>query len=145
VTRVFLDTSVIVHATGGAHAYREPCRAVVRMAGEGRLAGETSVEMVQELVHVLLRRHGDRAAAVAQAQNVGRLCELHDFVVGDLVEAMALYVAHSALDMRDAVYAATVRTRGLEHVISTDRAFDGIPGLTWVDPADSRAMAALAG
>jgi predicted nucleic acid-binding protein len=114
------------------------------MVGDGRIAVESSVEMVQELVHVLLRRHGDRPAAVAQAQNVGRLCGLHDFVAGDLMGAMDLYLKHPALDMRDAVYVATARSRGIEHVISTDRAFEGIEGLIRVDPADAVAVAALA-
>jgi uncharacterized protein len=143
LTRVFLDTSVIVHATGATHPLREPCREIVRLSGEGRLTAETSVETVQELVHVLLRRHRNRPAAVAQAQAVGRLCEVHDFVRADLDDAMTLYREHPALDMRDAVYAATALNRGLRHLISTDRAFQGVPGLAWVDPADREAVAVL--
>lgn len=44
---------------------------------------------------------------------------------------------------RDALFVATALNRGIERVVSPDRHFDGIPGLTRVDPADEEAVAAL--
>jgi predicted nucleic acid-binding protein len=35
---------------------------------------------------------------------------------------------------RDAVHAATALAYGIDRIISPDRAFDGIPGLTRLDP-----------
>lgn len=37
---------------------------------------------------------------------------------------------------RDALHAATALTYGIDTIVSPDRAFDGIPGFTRVDPRD---------
>lgn len=37
---------------------------------------------------------------------------------------------------RDAVHAATAMAYGIDRIASTDPAFDGIPGLTRVDPLE---------
>ena len=44
--------------------------------------------------------------------------------------------AHPELEPRDAIHAAVVLVHRLEGIISTDRAFDVIPGITRFDPKD---------
>lgn len=43
---------------------------------------------------------------------------------------------HSHLQARDALHAAVVIHHGLEGVVTADRGFDDIPGLTRFDPRD---------
>jgi len=141
VDRFLLDTAVFVHAIGRDHPFREPCRAVVAALSGGALAGEASVELVQELVHVLLGRPGSRRSALATARSFGDACRLHDFTTADLGLALELLAAvPQRLDARDAVHAATALNRGVPFVVTTDRAFDSVPGLTRVDPRDAVAM-----
>ena len=54
-----------------------------------------------------------------------------------------LFENHDGLDARDAVFAALAINRGIDAILATDRAFDGIDGLERIDPADERAVATL--
>ena len=73
------SSSVFVYARGAEHEYREPCRAVVRLAGQGVLAGEASVELVQEYAHILRVRDAVHAATALRRGISIILSADHDF------------------------------------------------------------------
>lgn len=135
--RFLFDTSVFVYARGTEHEYREPCRAVIRLAEQGVLTGEASVELVQEYAHILRRRGLNGSDVREQARDVATLCLLHDFTEDDLRLALNLVATHPVLRMRDAVHAATALRRGISVILSADRDFDGITGLERLDPHDA--------
>lgn len=114
-------------------------------ASRGELAGEASVELVQEFAHVRMRRHADREGALALTRSVAELCDLHDFERRDLPLVLTLLRQHERLHVRDAVHAATALNHGIELILSPDRAFDALAGLERVDPADSNAVGMLSG
>jgi predicted nucleic acid-binding protein len=130
---------------GGEHPYRDPCRVIIERARRGGLSGEASVDLVQEFTHQRARRTGDRRDAVRRARLIPELCRLHDVERSDLPLALTLFGDHAALSARDAVFAAIALNRGIDRILSPDRAFDGIPGLKRVDPLDEAAVDALAG
>lgn len=134
--RFLYDTSVFVYAVGADHAYRDPCREIVARAQQGSLAGEASVELIQEFAHVRMRRTGDRPGALELAGAVSQLCRLHAFEPADLPLALTLLARHDSLHTRDAVMAATALNRGVPAILSADRAFDVVDGLRRVDPLD---------
>jgi predicted nucleic acid-binding protein len=138
VTRFLYDTAVFVYAVGRDHPYREPCRAIVRAARDGRLHGEASIELVHEYAHLMLRRHGDRPRAGREARAVWRLCALHEATVDDLRLAIQLFEQHR-VGGRDALHAATALNRGITMVLTPDRAFDHVGGLERIDPCDALA------
>lgn len=143
--RFLYDTAIFIYAVGADHPYRDPCRDIVARARAGEIAGEASVELVQEFAHVRLRRTGDRATAIRLAGDVAQLCRLHSFEASDLPLMLTLLDRHERLGVRDAVFAATALNRNVGAILSPDRAFDGIRGLRRIDPADARAVATLAG
>jgi predicted nucleic acid-binding protein len=145
VNRVLLDTNVILYAIGGPHAYAEPCRRIVALAGEGRIDLEAPVDLVQEILHHRARRLGDRRQAAAEALAVTTLCRLHAVEPQDASQAAELFAASGRLSARDAVFAAVAARHGLETILSADADFDELPGLRRVDPADSAAVTELAG
>jgi predicted nucleic acid-binding protein len=144
MTRFLYDTAVFVYAVGADHPYRDPCRRIVAAARDGSVAGEASVELVHELAHVLVRRGGDRARALKLTGAAASLVRLHDFSPGDLPLVMTLLADHPALDVRDAVFAATALNRGVALILSPDRAYDEVPGLDRLDPAAPDVLARLA-
>ncbi len=143
--RFLYDTAVFSYAVGEQHPYRDPCRRILELAGDHLLAGEASVDLVQELANQRFRKTGDRARAVREALSAADLCKLHELTVEDAILGLEFYEEHLRLTARDAVFAAVALNRGIDAILSSDRAFDDIPGLERIDPADEEAVESLAG
>lgn len=141
--RFLFDTSVFVYALGREHPYRDPCRAIMRKGERGLIAGEASIELIHEFVHVRARRGVARATAVGDARDIGSTSRLHPVDRADIERALQLWCEHQRLDMRDAIFAAQALNRGIDAILSADRGFDGIHGLERIDPADVEAVASL--
>ena len=143
MTRFLYDTAVFLYAIGGTHPYRDPCREILARAEESALRGEASADLIQELLHYRVRRTRDRDRAAREARDVADLCVLHDVQREDVLRALDLFAATERIGARDAVFAAVALNRGIPAILSPDRAFDEVRGLSRVDPADGSAVAAL--
>ncbi len=143
--RFLYDTSIFVYALGGEHPYREPCREIVRRAAAGDLQGEASADLLQELTHQRARRTGDRLGAAKAARSVATLAWWHPVEPNDVQRGIDLFETHNVPSARDAVFAALAINRGIDAILTTDRAFDGVDGLERIDPADERSVATLIG
>lgn len=130
-----VDTNVFLYARGAAHPQRYPCRAVLRAAASGAVTLTASVELVQEFAHVLLRRGHDRATVMDEVDEVRSQCRLRPFDADVLARACTLLRGHHHLGVRDAVHAATAQAAGIGSIISVDRVFDQVTGISRVDPA----------
>lgn len=135
--RFLYDTAVFVYARGAEHAYRQACRSLVGLAQDGVLAGEASVELVQEYAHILRRRGFGGGAVREQSRDVAAVCLLHDFTGADLQLALTLVSTYPGLSVRAGVHAATALRRDIAVIVSPDRGFDDIPGLDRLDPLDA--------
>jgi predicted nucleic acid-binding protein len=143
VRRFLYDTNVFVYALGGSGPYREPCRTIIEHASAGRLDGEASADLIQELLHQRMRQTRDRTLAVATVRRVQILCRLHDIQESDVNLALWLFETHTRLTARDATFAAVALNRGADAILSADRDFDEIPGLERIDPRDQAAVSSL--
>ena len=54
--RVFLDTNIFLYAAGQAHTQRDACVDVLRRVAAGTLEATANSEVIQEILHVLVRR-----------------------------------------------------------------------------------------
>ncbi len=130
----FLDANVFAYASGSPHPLRDSCRAIVSRVTEGSLAATTSVEVLQEVLHLYDRRSRRAEALVA----IGFLLTLFPSVLpvtrADVERAAELFARHGRLSSRDAIHAATMLNNGLTDVISADRHFDLVPGIRRIDP-----------
>lgn len=140
---IVLDTMVLAYAVGTDHPLRVPCRRIIDAVGDGRVQATTTVEVVQEFIHVHARR-GRRADAITHARDYGRLlAPLRDVHAEDLETALGLLATHPALGAFDAFLAAVVIHASGDVLVSADRGFAAVAGLRWVDPADEARLAAL--
>lgn len=104
-------------------------------ARAGHLAVTTSVEVIQEIVHLYLGRdERERAVQVAEAAMalVGRVLAVEE---NDVRSSLALVRSVRDLSSRDAIHAALC-LRHESPIVSADRDFDRVPGLRRIDPAD---------
>jgi predicted nucleic acid-binding protein len=143
VRRVLVDTNVILYAIGGPHAYAEPCRSILALAGEGRFELEAPVDLVQEILHHRTRRLGDRRQATADARAAASLCRLHPVEPEDAGRVAELFEGSSRLSARDAVFAAVALRYDLDTILSADGDFDGLADLRRLDPADPETVRQL--
>lgn len=101
----------------------------------GRLEATTSVEVVQELVHVYGRDPVRRPAGLAFAREILDAFEpVLSIEARDMRSAIELWQGTPEIDARDALHAAVCLRHGLQ-LVSTDRAFDRIPHLVRRDPS----------
>ena len=133
---ILLDTSVLVYAVGAEHPLRDACRTLIEAAGDGKITATTTVEVLQEFAHVRARHRG-RDDAAALAENFATLlAPLVTVQPDDLLLGLREFRQHPGLGAFDAVLAAVVQRREhLTALVSADRAFADIPGLSHLDPA----------
>jgi predicted nucleic acid-binding protein len=132
--RVLIDSMVALYAMGGEFAWREECRRALRLVSDGVVEGFCSVEAVQEVAHHRLRVSGDPGRAAAQARAFSQTMAVLGFDARVLDTALGLIAAGEARG-RDAVHAATALVHGLDQIVSYDTAFDAVPGLSRLTPA----------
>jgi predicted nucleic acid-binding protein len=132
---VFIDTAVIMYATGAEHPLREPSRRVLSRIGTGELDGVISVEVIQEILH---RFSSVRRRDVGEAQARDAM----DFFAPVLPITHALMrrvpdlaARYPSLTARDLVHVATCVHEGITEIISPDRGFDGVAEIRRIDPA----------
>ena len=133
---IVVDTTVLVYAVGADHRLAEPCRRIVDDVAHGRVAATTTVEVIQEFVHVRARRR-DRDDAVALGEAFATL--FAPLLVIDEVAlrgGLRLYADHASLGAFDAVLASASLGAGADALVSADRAFRGVPGLRHLDPTE---------
>ncbi len=140
---IVLDTTVLAYAVGDEHPLRDPCRRLLEAHADGRIDATTTVEVIQEFVHIRSRRRS-RPDAVHVARQYAVAFNLLVITPDDLERGLGLFERHAALGAFGAVLAAVALGRGAEALISADQAFASIPGLPWVDPA-SPALRSLLG
>ncbi len=132
---VLLDSAIVAFALSSSSTLQRECRALMGLVAEDRIRAYASVEMIQEVVHHRLRRTGDRQGAVADARDASTFLTLLNFDREVLDMALHLIERGPNIGGRDAVHAATAVVYGIPTIVSTDRSFDGVPGLTRLQPS----------
>jgi uncharacterized protein len=139
---IVLDTTVLVYAKGAEHPLRDPSRRLISAVAERELQATTTVEAIQEFVHVRARRRG-RADAVALGNDYSDLLSPLLTVTGEhLRHGLSLFEHSEQLGAFDAVLAAAALSAGAQALVSADTAFAAIPALPHVIP-DERGVLSL--
>lgn len=131
----YVDVNIPMYAGSREHAYRAPSLRVMALIGERPRAFVCSAECFQEILYRYLRaRTWERGREVFDA--FGEL--MRDRVVPVLFEgielASRLADSAGAADARALLHAAVMRRLGVTRIISTDRGFDAVEGVTRLDP-----------
>jgi predicted nucleic acid-binding protein len=141
---IVVDTTVLVYAVGTDHALRQPCRDFVQAVLDRRIEATTTVEVIQELVHVRGRRGNRQDAADIGRDFADLLAPLLTVSYEDLVSGMAIYARNERLGAFDSVLAGAASRHGASAIVSADRAFAGGIDVRHVVP-DADGIAALLG
>lgn len=131
---IVLDTTVLVYAKGAEHPLRGPCRDLIEAIAGGAVQATTSVEAIQEFVHVRARRRDREDAAGLGRDYADLLSPLLPVDRNSLREGLALFERVKDLGAFDAVLAAAAISVGADALVSADSGFADVPGLPHVSP-----------
>lgn len=115
----------------------------MRAAAAAKIKATTTVEAIQEFVHVRSRRRPREDACDLGIAYVELLSPLLSPGRAELEEGLRLYRASDRLGAFDAVLAASALLAGAQALVSADSAFADLAGLRFVNPADQEALARL--
>jgi predicted nucleic acid-binding protein len=141
---IVLDTTVLVYAKSADHRFRDSCRELIAAIAEERIEATTTVEVIQEFVHVRARRR-DRSDAAALGRHYAELLSPLVGVTGDLLQrGLMLFEATPRLGAFDAVLVVTAEAAGAV-LVSADAAFAELPGISHIVPDTAGIAGLLAG
>lgn len=137
MTVLFLDTNIPMYAAGEDHPLKEPCRAVLRIAGRHATSFASDAEVLQEILHRFLsQRRNDAARTLVQRfaeLMTGRLASVQP----EDVQAAALMAGdHPDLSARDLLHLAVMARLSIVHIVTADAGFGGVPEVRRLDPMD---------
>jgi len=129
-----LDTNILVYAAGRPDINREPCRRILADVASRPDEYGIDVETLQELLDVYTRR-GQRAFAARMVrQTISSFEDPFPVTRREIEEAAEVVEGYRRVTPRDAIHAAVVITYELEGIVSADKSFDQIAGVTRFDP-----------
>ena len=129
---ILVDSNIPMYLVGAEHPHKVDARRLLERAVAEKRRLVTDAEVLQEILHRYVAI--DRRDAIQPCFEV--LLEVVDDVLAvdlEIVErARDIVIGHPDLTARDAVHLAVMRENGIEHILSFDRHFDGLPGITRV-------------
>jgi uncharacterized protein len=134
---ILLDTTVLVYAKGADHPFRDPCRRLIEGIAQGDLDATTTVEVLQEFVHVRAQRRARPDAVALGGDYADLLAPLLPVEHEHLRRGLSLFERHEHLGAFDAVLAAAALDTGANALVSADSAFASVGGLPHVVPDET--------
>lgn len=135
MTPAFLDTNVFLYTIGAPHPYKEPSGRILLLVASHPNVFVTDAEVFQEIIHraLAIRRWRETRPHFEGFLELMRE-RIHTVTAADVALAAALIEAHPGLRARDLIHLAVARRRDLTHIVTADRAFDDVDGITRLDP-----------
>ena len=127
---ILVDSNVPMYLVGAAHPHKVDARRLLEslIADNRRLV--TDAEVLQEILHRYVAIN--RRDAIQPCFDV--VLEVVDEVLPVTVDTMSrareIVIGHPELTARDAVHLAVMHEQGIHDILSFDRHFDGLPGVT---------------
>ena len=119
-----------MYLVGAEHPHKVDARRLLERAVAENRRLVTDAEVLQEILHRYVAI--DRRDAIQPCFEV--VLEVVDEVLPVNLETVSrardIVIGHPNLTARDAIHLAVMRENGIEHILSFDRHFDGLPGIT---------------
>ena len=130
-----IDANIPMYAFGGEHALKEPCVHVLELVAERPELFVTNSEVLQEILHRYraMQHWGLGRGLLSRFAELMR-DRIEPVYAEDVQRAAALADSHPEAQARDLVHAAVAQRIGVLYIISADRDFDRIPGVTRLAP-----------
>jgi hypothetical protein len=125
---IFMDVNVPMYLVGADEGAKQRARSAVERLVEAGERLVTDAEVLQEILHRYVTIQRLDAIEPCTAALLAVVDEVLPIELDDVRRA-ATIVRGSRLGARDALHLAVMQRRGIDRILSFDRAFDGIPGI----------------
>lgn len=127
---IFVDSNIPMYLVGAAHPLRSEAQRWLERLVVERQRLVTDAEVLQEILHrfAALNRH----AAIQPAFDIllGVVDQVFSVEKTTVETAKAIVLGRSRLSARDAIHLAVMQQHQIDRILTFDKGFDGIPGVT---------------
>ncbi|MEA3459526.1 MAG: type II toxin-antitoxin system VapC family toxin [Chloroflexota bacterium] len=125
-----------MYAVGQEHPLREPCRSVLQRIVDGELAVCTDSEVHQEILYRYWSLSRPTQGIALSFNFQGVVNTILPVTSVDITMARELGNRYPHIEPRDWLHLAVMLNNGIAEIISADRHFDDIEGVTRLDPKE---------
>lgn len=126
---IFVDSNVPMYLVGAEHPNKAIARRLVEAAIEAGERLVTDAEVLQEILHRYVAIDRRDAIEAASAAILGIVDEVFPIERSDVDQARRI-VLTSRLSARDAIHVAVMQRYGVSRIVTFDRAFEDVPGIS---------------
>ena len=118
---IFVDTNVFIYAVGSSHPLKSPAEEFFRSARDSGTSLVTSVEVLQELLHVYRRTGRLQQLDDAMSLVTSDIAQVWPLEWADVDKARQLHDNYPGLATRDLCHLASCLNRGVETIMTFDQ------------------------
>lgn len=129
---ILIDSNVPMYLIGAAHPHKIDAQRLLERCLADRERLVTDAEVLQEILHryvAIDRREAIQPAFEALLGVVDAVFPVRDT---EVLRARDIVLGNDRLSARDALHVAVMEQHDVTRIMSFDRGFDGLPGLTRV-------------
>ncbi|MEW5996478.1 MAG: type II toxin-antitoxin system VapC family toxin [Candidatus Micrarchaeota archaeon] len=130
---MFIDSNIFMNAISLQAREGARCRDFMKKIAKGEQNSTTSVLVLDEVIWLILK-NSSTENAIATWERIISTPNLKILPIDQAVARLVPAFLKQGLDPRDAVHAATMKAHGIETILSYDRHFDSIKGITRQTP-----------
>jgi predicted nucleic acid-binding protein len=127
---ILIDSNIPMYLIGGEHPHKVDSRRLLEGLVSERRRLVTDAEVLQEILH--------RYGAIGRREAIQPCFEMLLWIIDEVLpvdlsavqRAREIMLAHPNLAARDAVHVAIMQLHGITEIMSFDRHFDHLPGVT---------------
>ncbi len=127
---ILVDSNVPMYLVGAHHPHKIDAQRTLEQLITERRRLVADAEAFQEILHRYVAI--DRRSAIQPAFTVlrGVVDEVLPIDEHDVMSAKDILATHGFLSARDSLHVAVMQRHGITTILSFDRAFDEVPGMT---------------
>jgi predicted nucleic acid-binding protein len=129
---IFIDSNISMYLVGAEHPNMATARRLLETAIAGAERLVTDAEVLQEILHRYAAINRRDAIEPAFDALLGVIDEVYPIDIPEVQLARRLLETTPGLSARDAIHVATMQRQDIGTIMTFDRGFDGLPGITQV-------------
>jgi uncharacterized protein len=127
---IFVDSNIPMYLVGAPHPHKTDARRWLEELVSGHERLVTDAEVLQEILHRYVSIERPDAIQPAFDALLGVVDEVFGVDQAAVERAKGIVLGQQGLSARDAVHVAMMQIHGIKRILSFDRGFDGVPGIT---------------